>query len=48
MLQETQRKMSVEYKFGCDDVYQNKYNFATILRGVTMARSSGYCPGVIV
>ena len=29
MLQETQRKMSVEYKFGCYDVYQNKNNLAS-------------------
>ena len=30
MLQESQNKMSVEYKFGCYDVYQNKNNPATI------------------
>ena len=33
MLQEIQRKMLVEYKFGCYDVYQNKNNLAS--RGCT-------------
>ena len=47
MLQEDQRKMSVEHTFGCYDIYQNKNNLATILRGMTLACSSGYCLGFI-
>ena len=40
--------MSVEYKSERYDVYQNGNNLATNLRGMTLACSSGYCPGVIV
>ena len=40
--------MSLEYKSECYDVYLNGNNLATILRGMTLACSSGYCSGVIV
>ena len=46
MLQEIPGKMSVDYKFGCYDVYQN--NLATILRGMTLGCSFGYGTGIIV
>ena len=48
MLQEIQRKMLEEYKSERYNVYLNENNLATILRGMTLACSSGYCPRVIV